>query len=102
MEKKGSFGKVHLVLACLLTSAILAACGPSQAELNAQATKIAANILATQTAEAPTLTPTPTLTSTPTPIPTPTLNAHSQADGHPHTSARGYPVGANESPMADL
>ncbi len=73
MEKKGSFGKVHLVLACLLTSAILAACGPSQAELNAQATKIAANILATQTAEAPTLTPTPTLTSTPTPIPTPTL-----------------------------
>lgn len=51
------------------------ACGPSQAELNAQATGIAANIFATQTAEAPTATPFPTATpsSTTTPTATPTL-----------------------------
>jgi len=58
MEKR-----VRFVLICLLTSAILVACGPSQAERDAQATKIAADIFATQTVEAPTPMPTSTLTS---------------------------------------
>jgi hypothetical protein len=70
MEKRMPF-----VLICLLTSAILVACGPSQAERDAQATRIAVDIFATQTAEAPTLTNTPAFTPTPvvTPTPTPTL-----------------------------
>ena len=63
-------GKTLFVLVCLLISAILVACGPSQAEHVAQATKIAADIFATQTAEAPTPTPTP-LPPTPTPTPLP-------------------------------
>ena len=54
MEKKMPFA-----LVCLLTSVILVACGPSQTELDAQATQIAANLFATQTAEAPTPTPLP-------------------------------------------
>lgn len=71
--------KVPFVLICLLVSTILGACGPSQAERDEQATKIVADISATRTAEAPTLTPiltltpTPMLTLTPTPVPpTPT------------------------------
>jgi hypothetical protein len=64
MKKKEVF-----VLTCLLTSAILVTCGPSQAERDAQATKIAADIFATQTAEAPTPTPLPP-TSIHTPEPT--------------------------------
>ena len=67
MRKRMSF-----VWICLLTSAILVACGPSQAELDAQATEVAANIFATQTAEAPTPTFTPTSTPTPTFTPTQT------------------------------
>ncbi len=55
---------------------ILAACGPSPDQVNATATQIAANIFATQTAQAPTatmtFTPSPTATSTPTLTPTPT------------------------------
>lgn len=60
---------IFLALTCLLVS-----CGPSQAELDAQATAVAASIFATQTAQAPTSTPTftPTSTSTPTLTPTPT------------------------------
>ncbi len=68
---------------CLLTAVILAACGPTEEELNVTATKLAAELFATQTAEAPTPTETPlptpsptfTPTSTPTltPTPTPTL-----------------------------
>ena len=62
--------KVLFILICLLTSAILVACGPSQADRDAQATKIAADVFATQTAEAPIPTPTP-LPPTPTPTPLP-------------------------------
>jgi hypothetical protein len=48
----------------------LGACGPSQAELDDQATKIAAEIFATQTAEAPPPTDTPTPEPpTDTPVP---------------------------------
>lgn len=53
-----------------LLAAVMVACAPSQAELDAQATKIVAAAFATQTAEAPTFTP--TATDTPTPSPTPT------------------------------
>jgi hypothetical protein len=49
---------------------LMSGCGPSQEELDATATQIAANIFATQTAEAPTETPTPLPTDTPTPTPT--------------------------------
>lgn len=59
----------------------LAACGPSQAEMDSTSTQIAANIFATQTAAIPTATqtpnpsktPTPTLTLTPSNTPTPSL-----------------------------
>jgi Tol biopolymer transport system component len=68
MEKKAL-----LVSGCMLMAVILVACGPSQAELDAQATQVAANIFATLTAEAPTPTPTPASTLTPTPTPTPFL-----------------------------
>lgn len=64
--------KLFFVLVWLLAAIILAACGPSQAELDAQATQIAANLAATQTAEAPTFTPTAISTNTPTNTPTAT------------------------------
>ena len=67
--------KVMIVLNCLLAGIVLAACVPSQAELDAQATEIAAGLFATQTAEAPTDTPTPIPTDTPTSTPTHTPTA---------------------------
>ena len=54
--------KVFFILVSLLIGSILVACGPSQPELDTQATEIVANPSATQIAEAPTLTPTSTLT----------------------------------------
>jgi len=73
-------GKTGAIPICTLLVLLLVACGPSQAEMEAHATQVAAAIFATQTAEAPTPTPTlmptntpkPTPTPTPTPIPTPT------------------------------
>jgi hypothetical protein len=59
-------------LILLVLTMLLAACGPSQEEIDATGTQIAANIFATQTAVAPTHTPTPTPTNTPTLTPTPT------------------------------
>jgi len=57
----------------------LTGCGPSEAELSAQATQVAHDIFATLTAEAPTFTPTatatPTSTNTPTSTPTETPTA---------------------------
>ncbi len=68
--------KVFSILIGLMITTILAACGPSQAELDVQATQVAANVAATQTAQAPTptstATPTNTPTRTPTATPTPT------------------------------
>ena len=64
--------KAAFVLVCLLMGIILAACGLSQAELDVQATRVAADIFATLTAGAPTLTPTRTPTATPTAAPAPT------------------------------
>ncbi len=65
------------ILAALFGCSIIAACGPSQVELDAQETEVAAYIFATQTAAAPTstktLTPTTEPTHTPTPTPSPTL-----------------------------
>ncbi len=58
--------KTHVVLSYVWSGVLIVACGPSQAELDRQATESSANIFATQTAEAPTITPTHTLTSTPT------------------------------------
>ncbi len=56
----------------LLMNVVLASCGPSQAELDAEATKIAADTYATQTAEATANTPLPTSTPTNTPTAEPT------------------------------
>jgi hypothetical protein len=60
-------------LVVLLLGLVVAACGPSQAELDANATEIAAQVFATQTAVAPTPTHTPTVTPTATDTPTATL-----------------------------
>jgi hypothetical protein len=57
----------------IVLATILAACGPSEAELNSTATQVAADIFATQTALAPTATQTFTPTPTVTPSPTPTV-----------------------------
>jgi S1-C subfamily serine protease len=69
--------KKAFLIVCVVLAMLLAACGPPQEELDAQATEIAANVFATQTAEAPTHTPTATVTSTPTTTatPTPTVTA---------------------------
>lgn len=60
---------------------MLSACKPSEAEMQATVTQVAAEMFGTQTALAPTATPTstptitPTPTDTPTPTPTPTLTS---------------------------
>lgn len=63
-----------LILVILILTAT--GCGPSQTELDASDTEVAAEIYTTQTAQAPTVTPTftpsPTATTTPTVTPTPT------------------------------
>ncbi len=53
----------------LLICALIAACGPSQAELNTSATQAAITTYTAQTALAPTSTSTPVPTSTATPVP---------------------------------
>lgn len=64
---------VLFVLLTLILAAVLpAACGPSQEDLDATATMVAAEIFATQTAGAPTPTTTPTQTPLPTNTPVPT------------------------------
>lgn len=70
-------GKFGFVSSAVLVGVILVACGPSQAELDAQASQIAGDIFASQTAAAPTITPTftpepPTITPSPTITITPT------------------------------
>ena len=73
-RKIGSLCSILVLLALNL-----AGCGPSEAELSAQATQVAHDIFATQTAQAPTFTPTatttPTATNTPTATPTETPTA---------------------------
>lgn len=70
--------KYLFVLLIFLLTSVLAACGPSQAQVDATAAQVAANDAATQTALAPTVTPTststPTITPSPTPTPTPTMS----------------------------
>ncbi|NIS80486.1 MAG: hypothetical protein GTO14_09850 [Anaerolineales bacterium] len=68
-----------------LTLLILSACEPSQAEVDANATKVAADIFATLTA-APTITPTKTPEPTNTPIPTSTPKPTSTP--HPTSTPR--------------
>lgn len=76
-----------VAVCCLFALTLLAACGNSQQQRDAQATEIAAAIFATQTAEAPTVTPTGTSTSTPTSTPTPTHTATSTSTPTPtHTA----------------
>jgi len=56
----------------ILISLLLSACGPSEAEMQATTTQVAAELYGTQTALAPTAIPTDTPTVTPTPTETPT------------------------------
>ena len=69
--------RLLIIVTFLFASVVSSACGPSQTELDAQATSIVAGVFAALTAEAPTLapspsdTPGPTSTSPPTLIPTP-------------------------------
>lgn len=60
------------IILLLIVAGVAAACGPTQEELDATATRSAEIDSATQTALAPTVTPTPTTTPTPTVTPTPT------------------------------
>lgn len=60
------------IVICLLIALLVVGCGPSQAQLDATSTQVAANLIGTITASAPTYTPTPTATSTPTLTPTAT------------------------------
>jgi hypothetical protein len=73
----------RLIVFFTLLSLILAACGPSQSELDATATNAFAQTSVAQTAAAPTKTPSPTpsqtpaptTTSTSTPMPTATMTS---------------------------
>jgi hypothetical protein len=60
------------ILGGLVVIMFLSACGPSQTDLDATATHVAADIFATQTADEPTVTPTYTITPIPTNTPTAT------------------------------
>ena len=70
--------RLLIIVTFLFTGVVFSACGPSQSELDAQATSIVAGVFAALTAEAPTLAPSPndtpwaSSTSIPTLIPTPT------------------------------
>jgi hypothetical protein len=63
------------LLHLLLISLWLSACGPTEAQVQATSTQIAADIFATLTASAPTPTLAPRPTSTPIPTPTPAFDA---------------------------
>ncbi len=85
----------------LLVNLVLAACGPSQAELDATETKVAADTFATQTANAPTATatltaspePTSTFTITPEPSSTPTSAPPPVEDPTSSGDVREYSMG---------
>jgi PBP1b-binding outer membrane lipoprotein LpoB len=51
--------KMKISLIMIVIAMLFAGCGPSENEQKATITQIAAGILATQTAQAPTITPTP-------------------------------------------
>jgi hypothetical protein len=75
-----------VLITIVLLPILLPACGPSQAELDATATLVAANTFTTQTAEAPTATPTFTPTPTATATPTHTATAMPTATPVPPTA----------------
>ncbi|OQY16467.1 MAG: hypothetical protein B6I35_15810 [Anaerolineaceae bacterium 4572_32.2] len=79
--------KGYLALFGFLMILSLTACGPSQAELDAEATESATASFATQTAEAPTHTPTITVTHTPTATQTPTATPTSTRTPTPSRTA---------------
>jgi hypothetical protein len=68
-----------LFILSVFITLLISACGPSQAEIDATSTQVAADIYATQTAQVPTatktFTPTPTATFTATPTQTPTATS---------------------------
>lgn len=95
--------KAYLSLIWLLVSVILGACSPSQAELDSQATKIAAEVFATQTAEAPPPTNTPTATPVPptvTPVPPTATPVPPSATSVPPTATPVPPTATPVPPTA--
>jgi hypothetical protein len=64
---------VTVILICMITSVILVACGTTQTNLNAQDTRIATDVFATQSAEALTLKNTSTFTHASSKTPTLTI-----------------------------
>ena len=88
------------VWVCLLAAATLVACGPTQEDLDQQATQIAADIFGTQTAQAPTITntPPPTATSTPEPTATPTFTPTDEPTSTP-TDAPTLTPSPTETPV---
>jgi parallel beta-helix repeat protein len=72
--------KLNVLFACLLLGLLLLACGPTQEDPEVIATRIAREILATQSAIAPTATPAPTDTPAPTATP-PTDRIHLTPEG---------------------
>jgi hypothetical protein len=97
--------KIHFLTTVLfLVALFLPACGASEAELDATATKAAVAKFATQTAQAPTDTPQPTNTPTPTetPIPTSTPTATIAPTSTPTPTPTPEPTIAPPIPMEEF
>src|SRR5437868_8732352 len=86
--------KLPFAAAALFVGLLLAACGPSEAQRAATSTQIAADIFATQTAGAPTITPTftPSATPTRTPTSTPTVTQTPTPSDTPTSTPTPAPV----------
>jgi formylglycine-generating enzyme required for sulfatase activity len=92
--------KFKLALIGLGVAMLTAACAPSESEQIATITQIAAGIIATQTAQAPTATLTPTVTPvTPTPTLFPGATRISPVDGMTmvHIPAGEYTLGSSQA-----
>ncbi len=89
-----------IALQVFLSACLLVACGPSQEELDATSTKVAADIFATQTAQAPTATSTPTATLTPTVTPTATITPIPLSDAV--LTIKDLPSGFRVQSLADF
>jgi TolB protein len=89
--------RIRFILFSFLICTILAACGPSPAELEATSTQFAADLFATQTAQAPTatatFTPSPTATATLLPSPTATNTPVPTFTPRPTRTPRSTPFG---------
>jgi hypothetical protein len=95
--------KSPFAAAALIVGLLLAACGPNEAQQAATSTQIAADIFATQTAGAPTITPTftPSATPTRTPTSTPTVTLTPTPSDTPTPTATPAPALSVVAPTLD-